>query len=126
MTQKAAICKAFLDGRVLSIMNGFHLLNCTNIPREVGRSVERSFGVKISRKERHKISSYGQPCNWFEYWLDPKIQDNLDGIEKMKTYVKKQSNVNPKTDKQAKELQQFFADFQEEQPIPVTIQNKLF
>jgi hypothetical protein len=86
-------------------MNGFSLLNCTNIPREVGRSVERSFGVKISRREKNKVSSYGQPCYWFEYWLDKMLPENKDGIEKMKEYVNEQiGTLNPKTTKNVKEL----------------------
>jgi len=35
MTQLASICKALLDGEVLSIMTGFKDFGCTNLPREI-------------------------------------------------------------------------------------------
>lgn len=104
MTSRAALCKALLDGKVLNIMNGFKLLGITNVPREVGRSVERAFGVKVSRVDRSSITRYGQTCNWTDYRLN-KTDYNKEGIEKMMAYVNRQLGLlNPKTDKQAKEL----------------------
>ena len=47
MNQKAAICKALLEGETISILTGFKDFGCTNIPREIGRSVERAFGVVV-------------------------------------------------------------------------------
>ena len=49
MTQLASICKALLDGEVLSIMTGFKDFGCTNLPREIGRSIERKFGVVVDK-----------------------------------------------------------------------------
>jgi hypothetical protein len=86
MTSKAALVKALLDGRVLNIKNGFTLLSITNIPREIGRSIERSFNVKVSRTHREGKSRYGQPCVWIDYRLN-RTEYNKEGIEKMKMYL---------------------------------------
>lgn len=105
MTSKAALCKALLDGKVLNIMNGFKLLGITNVPREIGRSVERAFGVKVSRVNRSSTTRYDQTCNWVDYRLN-KTEYNMEGIQKMCDYVNKELGlVSPKTDKQAKELE---------------------
>jgi len=90
MTQKAALCKALIDGEVLSIMDGFKRLGVTNVPREIGRSVEREFGVKVSRNPRKSITRYGTPCNYYEYRLN-QTPYNRDGIKKMKTYIQQQT-----------------------------------
>lgn len=90
MTSKAALCKALLDGRVVNIKNGFELFGITNIPREIGRSVERCFGVEVSRTDMDGKSRYGQPTVWVNYRLN-RINQNKDGIEKMKKYIDEQS-----------------------------------
>lgn len=106
MTSKAALCKALLDGRVLNIKNGFDLLGITNIPREIGRSVERSFGVQVSRVQRDGSSRYGQKVVWVDYRLN-HTEYNKEGIEKMRAYVKDQVESTPiKTDKQLKTMKQ--------------------
>ena len=86
MTQAAAICKALLDGRTLSIMDGFKLFGCTNIPREISRSVEKKFGVEVSKESVDFTSRYGQSGFYFRYRLN-KTEYNKDGIEKMREYV---------------------------------------
>lgn len=86
MNQKAAICKSLLKGEVLSIMNGFKWFGCTNIPREIGRSVEREFGVEVSRIQKEGHSRYGQPVHYFEYRLNNTTQ-NQEGRKKMIAYV---------------------------------------
>ena len=110
MTSKAAIALALLEGKVLSIKNGFDLFGVTNIPREIGRSIEREedggFGVQVSRVERNGFSRYGQPVRWMEYRLN-RTDYNKEGIEKMKAYVKEQmQSMPPKTTKEAKVLRQ--------------------
>ena len=87
MNQKCALVKSLLRGEVLSIMNGFHWFGITNIPREIGRSVERSFGVRVSRVSRDFISKYGQAGYYFEYRLN-RTEQNKDGVLKMEAYVK--------------------------------------
>jgi hypothetical protein len=88
MTQKAALCKALLEGEVLSIMTGFKTLGITNVPREIGRSVEREFGVTVSRTPKKGKTKYGTPCNYVEYHLN-KTNYNKPGIQKMREYLKK-------------------------------------
>lgn len=90
MTAKAALCKALLSGRVVNIKNGVINFGITNIPREIGRSVERSFGVKVSRTPREGKSRYKQHITWVDYRLD-KTPYNQDGIKKMMDYVSQQS-----------------------------------
>ena len=110
MTSKAAICIALLQGRIISIRTGFMELAATNLPREIGRAIEREseggFGVIISRVHRKGKSKFGVPCSWTEYRLNPTIEANKIGIEKMKAYVQSQlsSAPPPKTDKEVKEV----------------------
>lgn len=87
MNQKAAIIKSLLKGEVLSIMNGFKWFGCTNIPREIGRSVEREFGVEVSRVRKEGESRYKQPVSYFEYRLN-RTDHNKEGILKMEAYVR--------------------------------------
>lgn len=104
MTQTAAICKALLKGEVLSIMDGFKMFACTNLPRELSRSVEQKFGVKISKDPTKFKSKYGQSGVYYRYRLN-RIAENQEGIEKMVAYVLEQEGA-PKTEKQEKEQKQ--------------------
>jgi len=90
MTQKAAICEALLKGEVLSVMTAFRQFGCTNISREVGRSIEREFGIIVSRMSKPFKSRYGHVGVYFEYRLNPLIKCNKEGIKKMRAYVDSQ------------------------------------
>jgi hypothetical protein len=92
MTQVAAIAMSLLKGDVLSIMNGFQLFSCTNLPRELSRSIEAKFGVTISKDKVVFKSKYGNPGYYFRYRLN-KTEANASGIAKMKTYI--QSQLTP-------------------------------
>jgi len=89
MTSKAALCKALLEGKVVNIKNGFHLFGITNVPREIGRGVERYFGVEVSRTDREGETKYKQHCVWTDYRLN-KTEYNKEGIQKMREYVAKE------------------------------------
>jgi hypothetical protein len=102
MTGKAALCTALLRGQVVNIKNGFELFGITNIPREIGRSVEREFGVQVSRTQMEGKSRYGQPVVWVNYRLN-RTEYNQEGIKKMIDYVASQTS-NPKTMKEKKNL----------------------
>jgi hypothetical protein len=125
MTAKAALCQALLDGRVLNVKNVFQTIGLTNCAREISRMVEKPFDVIVSRTQKEGKSKYGQPVTWMDYRLNT-TDYNKPGIEKMRKYVKEQSNVVPTTDKQKKELQSFLKDLQEELPPPITNQTNLF
>lgn len=86
MTSKAALAKALLDGRIVNIKNGFDLFGITNVPREIGRSIERVFNVEITRIDRKGKSKYEQPCVWVDYHLE-KNDRNKEGISKMREYL---------------------------------------
>lgn len=86
MTSKAALVKYLLDGKVINIKNGFHLLSITNVPREIGRSIERAFDVEVTRVDREGVSKYKQPCVWVDYHLE-KNERNKEGIKKMREYL---------------------------------------
>lgn len=107
MTQVAAIAQSLLRGEVLSIMTGFKLFACSNLPREISRSIEAKFGVEVSRTRKDFTSQYGQPGFYFEYRLN-RTEYNEKGIELMKAYclehLPSQSEI--KTDKQKKQFQQ--------------------
>ncbi len=111
MTQKAALCKALLNGQVLSIMTGFKLFSVTNVPREVSRQVEEPFEVQLERTKKDFTSKYGQSVYYYEYRL-LRTPENKPGIEKMIAYIneiegegfkapakrgRKTVNVEPKT-----------------------------
>lgn len=89
MTQISAICMSYLKGEKNSIMTAFQKFNCTNLPRENGRSVERKFNVKLEKKPKKFISTYGRKGEYFEYSLPKK--GNEDGIKKMIQYVRQQT-----------------------------------
>lgn len=104
MNSKAALAKALLDGRTVNIKNGFDLLGITNVPREIGRSIERAFGVTVKRIDRNGLSRYKVPVVWMDYRLEYS-EENREGIIRMKEYVNKQlAATNPKTDKELKQL----------------------
>lgn len=90
MTQIAAISKALLKGEVLSIKTAFDMFGCSNVPREMGRSIERKFGVKVSRTPKKFKSRYGRSGVFFQYRLN-KTAYNRDGIIKMREYIKQQT-----------------------------------
>ena len=100
MTAKAALCLCLIKGEVLNIKNGFELLGITNVPREIGRSVERAFDVEVSRTPKEGFSRHGQPVVWVDYYLR-KSERNQPGIKKMIEYCQSQAG-NPKTTKQQK------------------------
>lgn len=123
MTAKAALCQALLDGRVLNVKNVFQTIGLTNCAREISRMIEQDFNVEVSRTHREGVSRYGQSVTWTDYRLNT-TDYNKEGIEKMRKYVKEQSTVNPRTDKEKKELNRFMAELQSESPQPLP-KNKL-
>ena len=88
MTAKAALCLAFLECKILNVKNCFETIGLTNIAREVPRMVEKPFGVVISRVKMEGKNRYGQPITWYDYRLNPTLECNRLGIEKMIEYVK--------------------------------------
>lgn len=107
MTQKAAIGLALLKGEMLSIMNGFQLFHCTNIPREISRSIEQEFGIRVSREKVPFRSKYGQQGFYFRYRLN-FTDYNRKGIDKLKEYVKQQIAITKpaRTQKELREQRQ--------------------
>lgn len=95
MNATAALSKAFLNGRVLSIKTAFRDFGITNLPREVSRLIEQRFGVELSRVPRKGKSRYGVPVRWLEYRL-PKTPYNQEGIAKMREYVNKHDETPKK------------------------------
>lgn len=94
MTSKAALCLHLLKGEVINIGTGFRLLGITNVPREIGRSVERAFNIQVSRSHQEGKSRYNVPCTWCNYRLN-RTDYNAEGIEKMKMYVREQLKGEP-------------------------------
>lgn len=128
MTAKAALCQALLDGRVLNVKNLAQTVGLTNCAREISRMVEKPFGVIVSRTQREGMSKYKRLVIWVDYRLNA-TDYNKEGIEKMRAYVKEQSTVNPRTDKEKKELNRFLEAYQNEQPTPtnkIVKQSELF
>lgn len=93
MNATTALAIAFLEGRVLTIRLAFAEFGITNLPRECGRSIERKFGVKLSRVRKEGKSRYGVPCYWFEYRLNNSPHNRL-GRKKMMQYIAQELNKN--------------------------------
>lgn len=91
MNQIASISKALIKGDVLTIMDGFTRFKCSNLPREISRSVEQKFGVTVTRDRVDFFYEEGMPGHFYRYRLN-HIDANLPGIEKMKTYIQEHSN----------------------------------
>lgn len=108
MTAKAALCLAFLEGRIINIKNCFESIGLTNAAREVTRMKEIPFGVQISRHHMTGKSRYGQPISWVNYRLNKDAEYNKEGIQKMKDYIKSQLPPahEAKTTKQFNEIRQ--------------------
>jgi hypothetical protein len=104
MTQICAIAIALLNGDTMTIADGYHKFHCTNLSRELSRSIEQKFGVIISKDKKEFKSIYDEkPGYYFRYRLN-KTYENKDGMERMRDYIKSQLGElpPPKTDKQAK------------------------
>ncbi len=86
----------------MNIKNGIDLLGISNVPREIGRSIERlpdgkgsnGFGVTVSKKQMQGTSRYNRPSIWVNYKLE-KTEANKKGIEKMRIYVAEQKADTP-------------------------------
>jgi hypothetical protein len=91
MTALSDLCYALLKGETVSIRTGFDRFGMTNIPREIGRCVERRFGVSVHKKPTHFVSRYGHHGEYFRYTL-LNTPENKEGRKKMKTYVSEQFN----------------------------------
>jgi hypothetical protein len=87
MTQTAAIAYALLKGEIISIKTAFDQFGCSNAPREIGRSIERKFGIQVSRHKVNFKSRYGKAGIYFQYRLNKDASYNKEGIEKMRQYV---------------------------------------
>lgn len=113
-TQKAALCSALLDGDYITIMEAFERFGITNLPREIGRSVEREFGVTVNKRPANHVNQFGEPGRHFVYWmygdykslfLNDKVKRSAHrkGLKLMRKYVDEHSYpeelFNPRTQK---------------------------
>jgi len=89
MTQRAAIALHLLKGETLTILDGYKLFSCSNLPRELSRSIEQVFNVELSKERVSFKSRYGQSGSYMRYRLN-KTEYNKDGIEAMRKYVAEQ------------------------------------
>lgn len=87
MNAISAIAQAFLNGDVLTIKTAFKDFGTSNLPREVGRAIERKFKVRISKVPKKGKSRWGVPVRWHTYRLNKDDPENAAGIEEMIKYV---------------------------------------
>ncbi len=87
MNQIAAMATSLLKGEVISVRTCFNRFGITNCAREVGRSIERKFGVEVSRVQKDTTTQYGTSCYYFEYRLN-NTEQNKEGRAKMEEYVR--------------------------------------
>jgi hypothetical protein len=102
MNAKAALIYHLLRGDVLTIGSAFKIIGISNLPREIGRSIERDkgngchgFGVVVSKIWKDGPNRYSTPTVWKEYRLN-KTERNAPGIEKMKIYLREHAKGHPK------------------------------
>lgn len=88
MNAIAAISQALLRGEILTIKTAFRDFGVSNLPREVGRSIERKFGIRVSKLQREGKSRFGVPIYFYEYRLNKDDPSNSKGILAMIEYVK--------------------------------------
>ncbi|PWT75794.1 MAG: hypothetical protein C5B59_08040 [Bacteroidetes bacterium] len=105
MNQKAALCLALLRGDKLSILTGFKELGITNIPREIGRSVERAFKVRCEKTKMEGKTRWNTPTHWFVYQLK-HTEQNSEGIELMRQYVRDHVEIKEVPRDKIRKLQQ--------------------
>jgi len=105
MNATAAIAMSLLAGRVLTIKTGYRDFGVSNLPREMGRSIERKFGVILSRVVRHGETKYGVPVHWTEYRL-PVTEYNKEGMKKMREYINAQESIKRKRKNKAIDFKQ--------------------
>jgi len=84
--QKAYICKVLLNGETITTLEAAQKYDCTNLPKEIHRSVEKYFGVRVARDKVQFMQSYGVPGSLTRYRLN-RSSYNKPGIEKMKKYI---------------------------------------
>lgn len=98
MTAKAALVYHLLKGDVLTIGSAFKFIGITNLPREIGRGIEREeeggFGVTVSKVSAEGKNRYGCQVHWNQYRLN-KTDRNAQGVEKMKAYLREQCKGHP-------------------------------
>lgn len=88
MNATCALAMALLQGRVLTIKTAFTDFSISNLPREIGRSIERKFGVFVTKVKKKGKSKYGVECWWYEYRL-ATVDYNVEGRKRMFEYVQK-------------------------------------
>lgn len=101
MNATAAIAQCLLEGRVINIKRGFYLFGVTNLPREIGRCIEKKFKIRLERKWRDGYTRYGIHCRWMDYWLKRKKM-NTAARKRMRLYVRA---------KKDSDLQIFFQEY---------------
>lgn len=87
MNAISAIAQAFLRGEILTIKTAFRDFGVSNLPREVGRAIERKFDVRISKLRKEGKTRYGLFVSFFEYRLNRDDPANALGIEAMIKYI---------------------------------------
>lgn len=91
MNATTALGLAFLRGDVITIKTAFRDFGISNLPREVGRSIERKFGLKLSKVKKVGKSRYDVPCWYYQYRL-PDTPYNEAGRKLLQEYCKKNSH----------------------------------
>lgn len=88
MNAIAAIAQSFLRGDILTIKTAFRDFGVSNLPREVGRAIERKFNVRISKLRKESTSRFGVFVSYYEYRLNRDDPSNSEGISAMSEYIK--------------------------------------
>jgi hypothetical protein len=90
MNATAALGLAFLRGDVITIKTAFRDFGISNLPREVGRSIERKFGLELTKVKKTGKSRYGIRCYYYQYRL-PQTPYNEEGRKRLIDYCEKNS-----------------------------------
>lgn len=81
--RQTSLINHLIKGKKLSIYNAFTKFGISNISREVGRLIEKPFGIELKREKKVGKTQDGEPCYWFEYSATPlnkiALKKALDG-----------------------------------------------
>lgn len=75
--RQTSLINHLIKGKKLSIYNAFTKFGISNISREVGRLIEKPFGIELKREKKLGKTQDGEPCYWFEYSATDIVKKKL-------------------------------------------------
>ena len=86
MNKKSVLIKSLLNGETINVSNSIRLTSYSNPAREIPRSIEKPFEVKVKRTKIEEKDKHGNYTMHYNYRLY-KTKENMTGIKKMREYI---------------------------------------